>query len=191
MYCMTNRLIQKNNNEFGKNNLGRYYEQNNNYLQKGIGSYIYEHGKKNRKINPSKFVNKSIYNKIKYESNDYNVTKRVLIPEKNLTKSKPTRKRFFSQERNLRHTTEGSYQSLLDRTPLTFQTKGRKKINRSVDYNDHDLFLRKNIENDNTIRLFGVERKNITKNHNLESEPPKFKFGRKHFYFKETSTSIY
>ena len=127
MYCMTNRLIQKNNNEFGKNNLGRYYEQNNNYLQKGIGSYIYEHGKKNRKINPSKFVNKSIYNKIKYESNDYNVTKRVLIPEKNLTKSKPTRKRFFSQERNLRHTTEGSYQSLLDRTPLTFQTKEEKK----------------------------------------------------------------
>ena len=187
---MTDRVNQ-NNNGFEKKNIGRYYEQNNNYLQYGMGSYINEYGKKNNKINPSKFVNKSIYNKIKYESNDYNVTKRVLIPEKNLTKLKPTRKRFFSQERNFRHTTDGSYQSLLDRTPLTFKTKGRKKINRSIDYKDHDLFLRKNIENDNSIRLFGVERKNITKNHNLESEPPKFKFGRKHFYFKETSTSLY
>jgi len=191
MYCMTDRVNQ-NNYGFGKNNLGRYYEQNNNnYFQKGTSSYIYEHEKKNNKINPSKFVNKNIYNKIKYENNDYNITKRVIIPEKNLTKLKPTKKRFFSQERDLRHTTDGSYQSLLDRTPLTFPTKGRKKIIRSVEYKDHDLFLRKKIENDNSIRLFGVERKNITKNHNLESEPPKFKFGRKHFYFKETNTSLY
>ena len=56
---------------------------------------------------------------------------------------------------------------------------------------DNDLFLRKNIKEMNEKRLFGVERKNITKNHNSESQPEKYKFGRKHFFHVETKTSLY
>ena len=56
---------------------------------------------------------------------------------------------------------------------------------------DNDLFLRENIKEKRGARLFGVERKNITKNHNSESQPEQYKFGRKHFFHKEIKTSIY
>lgn len=56
---------------------------------------------------------------------------------------------------------------------------------------DHDIFLRKSCKDNDGVRLFGVERKYITKNHNSESEPPAYKFGRKHFFHKEVKTSLY
>ena len=162
------------------------------HLQEGIGSFIYK--KQFKKINPEDFVNKSSYNKIQYENKNYNVTQRVLIPDKNNIKIRPNKKRFFSQEKDLRYTTKGDYKSLINRTPIVLPIKGRKRLNNSIDSGneyDHDLFLRlKNKENEGT-RLFGVERKNITKNHNSESEIPKYKFGRKHFFHKEPKTALY
>ena len=185
---ITDRLNSKKGTHTIRNQLIEYDAQKD-HLKDGIGTYIYKN--QSKKINPSKFVNKkNDYNKIRYENKDYNVTQRVIIPDKNYTKIKPNKKKFFSQEKNLRYTSDGSYQSLIDRTPISFPIKGRKKINNSFEC-DHDLFLRKNIQDDNGVRIFGVERKNIRKNHNYESELPKFKFGRKHFYFKEEKTSLY
>ena len=162
------------------------------HLQDGIGSYIYK--RQLKKINPEIFVNKNPYNIIKYNNKDYNVTQRVLIPDKNTIKLKPNKKRFFSQEKNLRYTSKGNYQSLIDRTPVILPIKGRKRLNKSFDSGnkpDNDLFLRENIKENKDIRLFGVERKYITKNHNNESEIPKYTFGRKHFFHQEVKNSLY
>ena len=159
------------------------------HLKEGIGTYIYR--KPFKKINPADFVNKSVYNKIQFENKNYNITKRVIYPEKNMTKEKPNKKRFFSQEKNLRNTSDGTYRSLINRTPIVFPVKGRKIINKSLE--SHDIFLRdlNNIKEDKAVRLFGVERKNITKNHNAESELPEYKFQRKRFFKKEIKTSLY
>lgn len=159
------------------------------HLEEGIGTYIYK--KQFKKINPADFINKSIYNKIQFENKNFNITQRVINPEKNKIKEKPNNKRFFSQEKNLRHTTDGTYRSLINRTPVVFPIKGRKILNKSLE--SHDIFLRdiNNINEDKAVRLFGVERKYITKNHNAESELPKYKFQRKHFFNKEVKTSLY
>ena len=53
---------------------------NEDHLKEGIGSYIYT--KPPKKINPDIFVNKKNYSKIKYESNAYYITQRVLYPDK-------------------------------------------------------------------------------------------------------------
>ena len=162
------------------------------HLKEGIGTYIYN--KKFKKINPADFINKNDYNKIQYENKNFNVTQRVLNPDKNNIKEKPNKKRFFSLEKNLRHTSDGTYQSLIDRTPVILPIKGRKRSNQSFDSGnkpDHDLFLRQKIKENKGERLFGVERKIITKNHNFESEPEKYKFGRKHFFYKEEKTTLY
>ena len=121
--------------------------------------------KKNlKKINPNDFINKSAYHKIKYENKDFNVTQRVLNPEKNMIQEKQNKKRFFSQEKNMRYTSKGNYQSLIDRTPIILPIKGRKKWNKSLENgyrHDDDIFLRKKNIRNIDIRLFGVERKNI------------------------------
>ena len=162
------------------------------HLKEGIGTFIYN--KKFKKINPADFINKSDYNKIQYENKNYNVTQRVLNPNKNNIKEKPNKKKFFSIEKNLRYTSDGTYQSLIDRTPVILSIKGRKRLNQSFDSGnkpDNDLFLRQKINENKGIRLFGVERKKISKNHNFESEPEKYKFGRKHFFHKEAKTTLY
>ena len=92
-----------------------------------------------------------------------------------MIQEKQNKKRFFSQEKNMRYTSKGNYQSLIDRTPIILPIKGRKKLNKSLENgyrHDHDIFLRKKNIRNIDIRLFGVERKNITKNHNAESELP-------------------
>ena len=185
--------IRRDNNKGNINSYNAYNAHNarNDHLKDGIGNYIYT--KQFKYINPLKFVNKSDYNKIKYENNDYNISQRVLIPDKNTLIAKPKNKKFFSMEKNLRHTTDGTYQSLINRTPANLPIKGRKKINLSFDDNsrqDHDLFLRGKVKERNKGRLFGVERKLITKNRNAESTIPEYKFGRKPFLEKHNVESI-
>jgi hypothetical protein len=168
------------------------YDARNDHLKDGIGNFIYK--KQFKYINPLKFVNKSDYNKIKYKNNDYNISQRVIIPDKNTLQSKPNRKKFFSMEKNLRHTSDGSYQSLIDRTPVYIPIKGKKKVNLSFDNSNgqnHDIFLIEKIKKRNEGRLFGVERKNIIKNHNTESTIPEYKVGKRHFFNKEVKTSLY
>lgn len=118
-------------------------------------------------------------NKIRYKNNNFAVTERVLIPEKNKTQMKTTRKKFYrSQEKNLRHETDGSLISLFNKTPDKFIiTTGRKKINNSFDNNLFKLLQHDERNytladgNEASVRIFGVERKRITRNHNEETEP--------------------
>lgn len=157
--------------------------------------------KKPRKRNPADYINKVIeYNRIVYKNKDYNVSQRVLLPEKNTILVRPHTKKFFSLDKNFRYTSDGSYQSLINRTPMSFPVKGRRRINLSFDGRDNnssklgstfDNIFRESLNKDDGNRLFGVERKNIIKNHNLESQAPPFKFGRKHFFIKEEKTSLY
>jgi len=123
------------------------------------------------------------YNKIDF-------TKRVILPQKNIEKPPPKKMKIITEAgKNLRRLGEGSYLSLIARTPVSFPVKGRKRVNKSFDCGnkpDSEIFFENKIEEcmkDNN-RLFGVERKFRTKLINIESEDPPYKFGRKHFYGK-------
>ena len=153
-------------------------------MKEGIGSYIYT--KLPKRINPDIFVNKK-YSKIKYESKAYYITQRVLYPDKDIIKIKRSAKRMMSAEKKLEYDNKkGIFKSFIDKTPINFPNKKRKNINRSFDNipKENDIFLRnKNIEN-SVERIFGVERKKISKNHNYESDIPRFKFSRRLFLDK-------
>ena len=148
----------------------------------------------------SKIYNPEYYKikkKFKYDYNKYDFTQRVLIPENNIEKRKISKiKTFVSQEKNLRHTTDGTYRSLMLKTPINFPTRGRKRMNKSFDCGnkpDSEIFFDNKLEECNKYndRLFGVERKIRRRIINTESEIPPYKFGRKHFFDKEKSTALY
>ena len=159
--------------------------------------------KKEKKItNLDKLYDADYYKiKNKYdEYNKYNFTQRVLLPESNKEKTEKTHRIRIcgSQEKDLRHTTDGTIKSLLMRTPVNFQMKGgRKRIKKSFDSGnrpDNEIFFEYTIGDLSMIgdRLYGVERKLRSKVINIESETPPFRFGRKHFYDKDiNTTSIY
>ena len=171
-------LNKKSHYEINKRNL------NEDHLKEGIGSYIYT--KPPKKINPDIFINKKKYSKIKYESNAYYITQRVLYPDKDILKPKPCTKRILSVEKNSKHYKDGLFKSLIDKTPTTFQIQKRNDLNRSYDNikRGHDIFLRNKFEDKNAQRIFGVERKRIDKHHNYESDCPKFKFFKRFFFEK-------
>lgn len=118
-------------------------------------------------------------NKIRYKNCNFAVTERVLIPEKNKTKIKTDKKRFYrSQDKYFRHETNGSLISLFNKTPDKFiVTTGKKKLNKSFDNNLFKLLQHDERNytfadgNEASVRIFGVERKKITRNHNEETEP--------------------
>ncbi len=157
---------------------------NEDHLKEGIGSYIYT--KPPKKINPDIFVNKKNYSKIKYESNAYYITQRVLYPDKDIMKPKPCTKRILSVEKNSKHLKSGIFKSFIDKTPSIFYIQRRNNLNRSYDNlkKGHDIFLRNKCEDKNAQRIFGVERKRVDKPHNYESESSKFKFCRRFFHEK-------
>ena len=98
--------------------------------------------------------------------------------------------------KELRRVGEGSYLSLIARTPVSFPIKGRKRINKSFDCGnkpDSEIFFDNKIEqcvNDNK-KLFGVQRKLRAKLINAESENLPYKFGRKHFFEKIKDSKLF
>lgn len=185
------------------NDLHRKYKNNKVYkdhLDGGIGNFMNKEPEhKKVKLNEEK-MQKSDYYKIKNKFknfNKYQFTQRVIYPENDTEKKRVTKIRTFkSQEKDLRYTTDGTYGSLMLKTPVTFPIKGRKRMNKSIDCGnkpDSILFYEDKIEEcmkDNN-RLFGVERKFRSKVINTESPLEPYKFGRKHFFNKEKSTSLY
>lgn len=193
--------------EWGKvcngNDLPRKYKKNTNYenLHGGLGRFINVGPKCNKKKDEIYKKYKPEYyqikKKFKYDYNKYDFTRRVILPENN-TEKKPVHKirTFYSQEKDLRHTTDGSYRSLILKTPMTFPTKGRKRVNKSFDCGnrpDSEIFFDNKIEEcaKGNEGLFGVERKIRRKEINKESVIPPYKFGRKHFFDKEKSTALF
>ena len=171
-------LRKKSSYEINKRNL------NEDHLKEGIGSYIYT--KPARKINPSRFVNKSKFTKIQYESTSYFITQRVIYPDKDIIKSRPISKKILSTEKNSKNYKLGIFKSFIDKTPNLCPAKFMRNKNRSYDNlkRGHDIFLRNNKTVCKTESIFGVERKRRNKIHNYESDAPKFKFYRKFFFEK-------
>ncbi len=129
--------------------------------------------------------------------NKVDFTKRVINPQKNTEKALPKKLRIMTQAgKELRRVGEGSYLSLIARTPVSFPIKGRKRINKSFDCGnkpDSEIFFDNKIEecvNDNK-KLFGVQRKLRAKLINAESENLPYKFGRKHFFEKIKDSKLF
>ena len=156
---------------------------NEDHLKEGIGSYIFS--KPVKKVDPNKFVNKSKYSKIRYESRSYYISQRVLYPDKDIQKQRISRKKVYSMEKNSKDIKD-VFKSFITKTPSNYPVKSRNYCNRSYDNSkkEHDIFLLKNINEGKTERIFGVERKKIVKNHNYESDLPRLKFSKKLFYDK-------
>ena len=101
----------------------------------------------------------SIYAKKKqYEQNsNFHKTGRVINPELDTERNKyiTHKKRSMSTE-STRHCTDGSFQSLMKRTPSSFKVRGKKR-NDSLD-KEHNIFS-KEFLNEKCTGLFGVMRK--------------------------------
>ena len=101
----------------------------------------------------------SIYAKKKqYEQNsNFHKTGRVINPELDTERNKyiTHKKRSMSTE-STRHCTDGSFQSLMKRTPSSFKVRG-KRINCSLD-KEHNIFS-KEFLNEKCTGLFGVMRR--------------------------------
>ena len=192
-YCNGNDIHRKKH----KNKI---YSKDN--LEGGIGKFMRIKPKNDTKIieNIDKMYDADyikIKNKYINDYNKYNFTQRVLCPENNPEKAKINKIRTYnSQEKILRHKTDGTYKSLMLITPEKFPIRGRKRINKSIECGnkpDNILFYEDKLEecNKDNNRLFGVERKHRVKGINIESEKQPYKFGRKHFFDKEKNTAFY
>ncbi len=123
-------------------------------------------------------------------------SQRVIYPEKDTEIKRVNKKRTYgSQEKNLLHTTDGRITSLLDKTPLQFENKGKKMLNNSVDYGrkkDTNLFSDEFLNDKQYNRIPGVKRKHIIPKVNIETQPiDEFSMGRKHFYNYKNKSLIY
>ena len=167
----------------------------------GIAKFINVNKKKDKRKDAfNKKYFKDYYKIRKKFIVDYNkidFTKRVILPQNDTEKVPPKKLRIITKAgEDLRRVGEGSYLSLISRTPISFPIKGRKRINKSFDCGnkpDSEIFFENKIEEckkDNN-RLFGVERKYRTKLINIESENPPYRFGRKHFYGKMKNTKFF
>ena len=170
-------------------------------LSGGIAKFINVNKRKdyskdifNKKYNKDYY---KIRKKFKIDYNKVDFTKREINPQKNTEKALPKKLRIMTQAgKELRRVGEGSYLSLIARTPVSFPIKGRKRINKSFDCGnkpDSEIFFDNKIEecvNDNK-KLFGVQRKLRAKLINAESENLPYKFGRKHFFEKIKDSKLF
>ena len=112
---------------------------------------------------------KDVENKVEIDGDSDIIAKKKdnmkLDENKKKDKALPKKLRIMTQAgKELRRVGEGSYLSLIARTPVSFPIKGRKRINKSFDCGnkpDSGIFYENKIEEcmkDNN-RLFGVERK--------------------------------
>ena len=106
----------------------RYTRDN---LEGGIGGYVaritMENERERQRMEKNKLKNNNrnaAYNNTKYNS------QRLIYPEKNTEIRKLNKKRTYgSQEKNVLHATDGRITTLLDKTPLQYQYRGKKILN--------------------------------------------------------------
>jgi hypothetical protein len=177
--------------------------KNKDNIKGGIAKFINTNKRKDKtKENFIKKYNKDYYRirkKFKVEYNKLDFTKRVIIPQKNKEKAPKKKMRILTQERkNLLRIGEGTFQSLMIRTPQSFPIKeGRKRINKSFDcgnrpnsiiYHDHN---NKDKKYNHDTEIFGVGRKLRIKLINLESGISPIKFGKKQYHGKIKDSKIF
>lgn len=157
------KRIRKNDNLDG--GIGTFYMKNEQYKDKAINS------KKNR-------INSLDTKNISLALN----SQRVIHPYLNneVERRKSNQKRIWASSERFIHSTDGGITSLMEKTPLTTEIKGKKRFNTSFDNR-----LISTINNPNSmqnekrtgIRLF------LNRTPFLTIESPK-SFGRKHFLNK-------
>ena len=161
-------------------------------LNGGIAKFINTIKRKDNKKDKINKKYQNDYYKIRKKFNvDYNkidFTKRVILPQKNIEKPPPKKMIIITEfGKQLRRFGEGSYTSLIARTPMSFPIKGKKRINKSFDCGnrpDNGIFYGKENMKYNNNRPLRVKGKLRTKLINIESETPQCRVGRKHFFDK-------
>ena len=178
--------------------------KNKDNIKGGIAKFINTNKRKDKtKENLIKKYNKDYYRirkKFKEEYNKLDFTKRVILPQKNKEKAPQKKMRILTQERkNLLRVGEGSFQSLMIRTPQSFPIKeGRKRKNKSFDCGNrpnsiifHDYKNKECQKNNNDNEIFGIGRKLRIKLINFESGISPHKFGKKQYHGKIKDSKIF
>lgn len=203
-FGLTDQRFGGKKNNFNGNDLTHHKKivrnKKRDNLEGGLGNYLTtanidnerEREKLRANLLKDNYTIKYMKNKIAKERANKFVkfdTKRVIYPEKNTEINKVQKIRTYrSQEKNYKKHTEGRISTLINKTPLQYDNKGKKIVNNSIDYGkrkDTALFSEEFLNDKKYNRLFGVTRKLIIPKVNRESLPSDYFYtaGRKRFMY--------
>lgn len=156
-----------------------FYGKKDN-LEGGIGRYFkriqIENEKEMQQNLLKNCLNFKREKKLKYKYQNIN-SERVICPEKDTEIKKVSKRRTFENYKNiLLSSTDGTISSLFEKTPLIFNHKGKKMLNKSVDYGrkmENDLLSDSINNNKKNNRIPEINRKNNTQKINLQPKPLK------------------
>ena len=156
-----------------------FYGKKDN-LEGGIGRYFkriqIENEKEMQQNLLKNCLNFKREKKLKYKYQNIN-SERVICPEKDTEIKKVSKRRTFENYKNiLLSSTNGTISSLFEKTPLIFNHKGKKMLNKSVDYGrkmENDLLSDSINNNKKNNRIPEINRKNNTQKINLQPKPLK------------------
>ena len=156
-----------------------FYDKKDN-LEGGIGRYFkriqIENEKEMQQNLLKNCLNFKREKKLKYKYQNIN-SERVICPEKDTEIKKVSKRRTFENYKNiLLSSTDGTISSLFEKTPLIFNHKGKKMLNKSVDYGrkmENDLLSDSINNNKKNNRIPEINRKNNAQKINLQAKPLK------------------
>ena len=156
-----------------------FYGKKDN-LEGGIGRYFkriqIENEKEMQQNLLKNCLNFKREKKLKYKYQNIN-SERVICPEKDTEIKKVSKRRTFENYKNiLLSSTDGTISSLFEKTPLIFNHKGKKMLNKSVDYGrkmENDLLSDSINNNKKNNRIPEINRKNNAQKINLQAKPLK------------------
>ena len=156
-----------------------FYGKKDN-LEGGIGRYFkriqIENEKEMQQNLLKNCLNFKREKKLKYKYQNIN-SERVICPEKDTEIKKVSKRRTFENYKNiLLSSTDGTISSLFEKTPLIFNHKGKKMLNKSVDYGrkmEKDLLSDSINNNKKNNRIPEINRKNNAQKINLQAKPLK------------------
>lgn len=146
-YEKTDIGISNGNDILGKKKIDYDYAKDN--LEGGLG-YFY-----NKPLNKNPIKNNNL--KFKYLNRFIN-TNRVINPSENKEPEQKRHKKSCISIDNKYKRSNGNILSLINKTPINFPPKGRKKLNSSMDRSTN-MFSKEFLFDTHYTKLFGVERK--------------------------------
>ena len=146
-YEKTDIGISNGNDILGKKKIDYDYAKDN--LEGGLG-YFY-----NKPLNKNPIRNNNL--KFKYLNRFIN-TNRVINPSENKEPDEKRHKKSCNSIDNKYKRSNGNILSLINKTPINFPPKGRKKLNSSMDRSTN-MFSKEFLYDTQYTKLFGVERK--------------------------------
>ena len=149
-------------------------------LEGGIGSFFkriqIENEKEMQQNLLKNCLNFKREKKLKYKYQNIN-SERVIYPEKDTEIEKVSKKRTYENYKNiLLSATNGKISSLFEKTPWIINHKGKKILNKSVDYSrkmETDEFSNSFKYNKENNRIPGIKRKNNVQKISIQIKPLK------------------